>query len=180
MIAQAHKMGLLTTPYAFDEEQAKAMAEAGADIGEGRLPLVSTSVSLSCKPAFTHCRGFHTLVDQPRSLRIEQVHSRQRQDFLHFVGLLSIESPLFTATGNRHHFRILYCDASFFEHERGLISCHQSPLCPVFPSCSFCIIYKRPASCICSGRSHGPDDCGFHWRQDRPDFGPECQAGSGY
>ncbi|BES65066.1 phosphoenolpyruvate hydrolase family protein [Gottschalkiaceae bacterium SANA] len=32
MIRQAHKLDLLTTPYVFDEDQARAMAEAGADI----------------------------------------------------------------------------------------------------------------------------------------------------
>ncbi len=32
MIKLAHEMGLLTTPYAFDEDEAKAMAKAGADI----------------------------------------------------------------------------------------------------------------------------------------------------
>ena len=32
MIAQAHKKGLLTTPYVFNESDAQAMAEAGADI----------------------------------------------------------------------------------------------------------------------------------------------------
>src|SRR5476649_2698747 len=32
MIARAHALGLLTTPYVFDEAQAKAMTEAGADI----------------------------------------------------------------------------------------------------------------------------------------------------
>lgn len=32
MIKLAHEMGLLTTPYAFNEEEAKAMAMAGADI----------------------------------------------------------------------------------------------------------------------------------------------------
>jgi len=32
MIRQAHEMNLLTTPYAFDVEEAKAMASAGADI----------------------------------------------------------------------------------------------------------------------------------------------------
>jgi predicted TIM-barrel enzyme len=31
-IAEAHQLGLLTTPYVFDPDQAKAMAEAGADI----------------------------------------------------------------------------------------------------------------------------------------------------
>ena len=32
MIAQAHALDLLTTPYVFDEAQARAMAQAGADI----------------------------------------------------------------------------------------------------------------------------------------------------
>jgi predicted TIM-barrel enzyme len=32
MIAQAHRIGLLTTPYVFGEEDARAMAEAGADV----------------------------------------------------------------------------------------------------------------------------------------------------
>ena len=32
MIAKAHELGLLTTPYVFDSEQAQAMAMAGADI----------------------------------------------------------------------------------------------------------------------------------------------------
>jgi predicted TIM-barrel enzyme len=32
MIKQAHDMGLLTTPYAFNDDEAKAMAKAGADI----------------------------------------------------------------------------------------------------------------------------------------------------
>ncbi len=32
MIRQAHEMGLLTTPYCFNEEEAAAMAKAGADI----------------------------------------------------------------------------------------------------------------------------------------------------
>jgi predicted TIM-barrel enzyme len=32
MIAKAHELGLLTTPYVFDSDQARAMAKAGADI----------------------------------------------------------------------------------------------------------------------------------------------------
>lgn len=32
MVAMAHDMGLLTSPYVFDEEQAKKMAKAGADL----------------------------------------------------------------------------------------------------------------------------------------------------
>src|SRR6185436_1860151 len=32
MIAQAHELGLLTAPYVFDEDQARQMARAGADL----------------------------------------------------------------------------------------------------------------------------------------------------
>jgi predicted TIM-barrel enzyme len=32
MVAAAHELGLLTCPYVFDEAQARAMAEAGADV----------------------------------------------------------------------------------------------------------------------------------------------------
>ena len=32
MIREAHKLDMLTCPYVFEPEQAKAMAEAGADI----------------------------------------------------------------------------------------------------------------------------------------------------
>jgi predicted TIM-barrel enzyme len=32
MIRQAHELGMLTTPYCFNEEEASAMAKAGADI----------------------------------------------------------------------------------------------------------------------------------------------------
>jgi predicted TIM-barrel enzyme len=32
MIREAHKLGLLTSPYVFDPEDARAMAEAGADV----------------------------------------------------------------------------------------------------------------------------------------------------
>lgn len=46
MIAEAHKLDLLTTPYVFDPDQAVAMAKAGADmlvahvgLTTGRLPI---------------------------------------------------------------------------------------------------------------------------------------------
>lgn len=50
MIAKAHKMGLLTTPYAFNENEAKAMAKAGADIIVAHMGL-TTSGSIGAKTA---------------------------------------------------------------------------------------------------------------------------------
>ncbi|CAM6093249.1 unnamed protein product [Calypogeia fissa] len=41
MIRQAHAMGLLTTPYAFNESEASAMAEAGADIVVAHMGLTT-------------------------------------------------------------------------------------------------------------------------------------------
>ena len=37
MIQEAKKMGLLTTPYCFNEEEARLMTEAGADIIVGKF-----------------------------------------------------------------------------------------------------------------------------------------------
>lgn len=59
MIRKAHEMGLLTTPYVFNVEEAKAMAEAGADVVVAHLGLTtkgaiggaSTAVSLEETPA---------------------------------------------------------------------------------------------------------------------------------
>ncbi|PIN15764.1 hypothetical protein CDL12_11573 [Handroanthus impetiginosus] len=48
MIAKAHKMGLLTTPYAFNQEEAIAMAKAGADIIVAHMGL-TTSGSIGAK-----------------------------------------------------------------------------------------------------------------------------------
>ncbi|KAL6518453.1 ToMV susceptible protein tm-1(GCR26) [Orobanche gracilis] len=50
MIAKAHNMGLLTTPYAFNEEEAVAMAKAGADIIVAHMGL-TTSGSIGAKTA---------------------------------------------------------------------------------------------------------------------------------
>lgn len=50
MIAKAHKMGLLTTPYAFNQEEAAAMAKAGADIIVAHMGL-TTSGSIGAKTA---------------------------------------------------------------------------------------------------------------------------------
>nr|XP_016446125.1 PREDICTED: UPF0261 protein y4oU-like isoform X1 [Nicotiana tabacum] len=50
MIATAHRMGLLTTPYAFCPDEAIAMAEAGADIIVAHMGL-TTSGSIGAKTA---------------------------------------------------------------------------------------------------------------------------------
>lgn len=52
MIAIAHKMGLLTTPYAFNEDEAAEMAKAGADIIVAHMGL-TTSGSIGAKTAVT-------------------------------------------------------------------------------------------------------------------------------
>lgn len=58
MIRKAHEMGILTTPYVFNVEEAKAMAEVGADVVVAHLGLTtkgtigaSTAVSLEETPA---------------------------------------------------------------------------------------------------------------------------------
>lgn len=50
MIAKAHKMGLLTTPYAFNQEEAVKMVKAGADIIVAHMGL-TTSGSIGAKTA---------------------------------------------------------------------------------------------------------------------------------
>lgn len=52
MIKKAHKLGLLTTPYVFDVEQAKKMAEAGADIIVAHMGL-TTKGSIGAETALT-------------------------------------------------------------------------------------------------------------------------------
>jgi predicted TIM-barrel enzyme len=52
MIRNAHEMGLLTTPYCFDPEQARAMAEAGADILIPHMGL-TTKGSIGAETALT-------------------------------------------------------------------------------------------------------------------------------
>lgn len=52
MIRKAHDMDLLTCPYVFDPEQAKAMAEAGADILVAHMGL-TTKGSIGAKTALT-------------------------------------------------------------------------------------------------------------------------------
>ena len=52
MIREAHKQDLLTTPYAFNPDEAKDMAEAGADILVPHMGL-TTSGTIGAKTAFT-------------------------------------------------------------------------------------------------------------------------------
>ncbi|KAI3785307.1 hypothetical protein L1987_44423 [Smallanthus sonchifolius] len=52
MINKAHKMGLLTTPYAFNDEEAIEMTKAGADIIVAHMGL-TTSGSIGAKTAVT-------------------------------------------------------------------------------------------------------------------------------
>jgi len=52
MIRLAHELGLLTTPYAFNEDEAKAMAMAGADILIPHMGL-TTKGSIGAKTAMT-------------------------------------------------------------------------------------------------------------------------------
>jgi predicted TIM-barrel enzyme len=52
MIARAHELGLLTCPYVFDEEQARAMARSGADLLVAHAGL-TTKGSIGAKSAMT-------------------------------------------------------------------------------------------------------------------------------
>ncbi|XP_027074065.2 toMV susceptible protein tm-1(GCR26) isoform X1 [Coffea arabica] len=52
MVAKAHEMGLLTTPYAFNIEEAVAMAKAGADVVVAHMGL-TTSGSIGAKTALS-------------------------------------------------------------------------------------------------------------------------------
>ena len=52
MIREAHEIGLLTTPYAFDTEQAKRLTQAGADILVAHMGL-TTKGSIGAETALT-------------------------------------------------------------------------------------------------------------------------------
>lgn len=52
MIEKAHKLGLLTTPYAFNQDEAVEMAKAGADIVVAHMGL-TTSGSIGAKTSVT-------------------------------------------------------------------------------------------------------------------------------
>jgi predicted TIM-barrel enzyme len=69
MIRLAHEMDLLTTPYAFDDEQAEALARAGADILIPHMGL-TTKGSIGASTALT-------LEESAR--RIQQIHDRAKR-----------------------------------------------------------------------------------------------------
>jgi predicted TIM-barrel enzyme len=52
MIREAHKLGMLTTPYVFNEEDAREMAKAGADVLVAHVGL-TTKGSIGAKTALT-------------------------------------------------------------------------------------------------------------------------------
>lgn len=52
MIHRAHKIGFLTTPYAFNQDEAVAMAKAGANIIVAHMGL-TTSGSIGAKTALS-------------------------------------------------------------------------------------------------------------------------------
>lgn len=64
MIRTAHQMGLLTTPYVFDAEQAAAMTEAGADVIVAHVGL-TTSGTIGAKSALSLDESV-TLVEEIR------------------------------------------------------------------------------------------------------------------
>ena len=69
MIRQAHELGLLTTPYAFNEDEAAAMAKAGADVLIPHMGL-TTKGSIGAKTALT-------LEDAAR--RVQAMHDAARK-----------------------------------------------------------------------------------------------------
>lgn len=71
MIRKAHKLDMLTCPYVFDAEQAKAMAEAGADILVAHMGL-TTKGTIGAKTALTldDCIAkIKAIIDAGRSIR---------------------------------------------------------------------------------------------------------------
>ena len=54
MIGQAHELGLLTCPYIFNEDDARAMTEAGADVLVPHMGL-TTSGSIGASTALFSC-----------------------------------------------------------------------------------------------------------------------------
>jgi predicted TIM-barrel enzyme len=64
LIRQAHEMGLLTTPYCFNEEEARAMAEAGADVLIPHMGLttkgtIGASTALSLEESARRVQAMH-------------------------------------------------------------------------------------------------------------------------
>ncbi|KGX87538.1 phosphoenolpyruvate hydrolase family protein [Pontibacillus litoralis] len=73
MIKKAHELDMLTTPYVFDEEQAKKMAEAGADILVAHMGL-TTKGTIGAQTALTldDCvKRIQKIVDAGRSVNPE-------------------------------------------------------------------------------------------------------------
>ena len=73
MIREAHELGLLTTPYVFDVEQAEKMTRAGADIIVAHMGL-TTSGSIGAQTALTleeSAERVQAIADAARSLNPE-------------------------------------------------------------------------------------------------------------
>ncbi|EGK61621.1 TIM-barrel signal transduction protein [Centipeda periodontii DSM 2778] len=71
MIRMAHELDMLTCPYVFDPEQAKAMAEAGADILVAHMGL-TTKGSIGAETAVTLddcCEKIRAIIAAGRSVR---------------------------------------------------------------------------------------------------------------
>ena len=71
MIRMAHELDMLTCPYVFDPEQAKAMAEAGADILLAHMGL-TTKGSIGAETAVTLddcCEKIRAIIKAGRSVR---------------------------------------------------------------------------------------------------------------
>ncbi|MBV9671690.1 MAG: phosphoenolpyruvate hydrolase family protein [Verrucomicrobia bacterium] len=75
MIRLAHEMDLLTTPYVFNEEEARAMANAGADIVVAHMGL-TTGGTIGATVAMTLDEAIDT------TLRIAQAARKTREDIL--------------------------------------------------------------------------------------------------
>lgn len=86
MIGLARRMGLLTTPYAFNEEEAKAMVRAGADVLVVHLGLTSSG-SIGAKSTLA-------LADAPaRTQAIADAARRARRDVIVLVHGGPVASP---------------------------------------------------------------------------------------
>ncbi len=71
MIRQAHEMGMLTTPYCFNEEEARAMTAAGADILIPHMGLttkgaIGAATALTLEQAATRVQAMHDAAKQVR------------------------------------------------------------------------------------------------------------------
>ena len=71
MIRQAHELDMLTCPYVFDPEQAKAMAESGADILVAHMGLTTKGI-IGAETALTLdtcCDKIRAIIEAGRSVR---------------------------------------------------------------------------------------------------------------